>query len=43
MMNCLFDIRKCFDPKHSFYDSAELVNAEHWNRVVGDDNIYLIY
>jgi hypothetical protein len=40
-MNCLFDIRKCFDPKHSFYDSAELVNADHWNRVVGDDNIYL--
>ena len=29
------------DPKLSLNDSVEFVNTEHWNRVVGDNNIYM--
>ncbi|MEZ4720492.1 MAG: hypothetical protein R2813_01280 [Flavobacteriales bacterium] len=31
----------CTDPKLSQYDSVDLVRADHWNHVVGDENVYL--
>lgn len=37
----MLERKKCIDPKFSFYDSAELVNASHWNKVAGKNNIYL--
>jgi hypothetical protein len=37
----VLDIKKCIDPKLSFYDSAELVNADHWNKVIGDKSVFL--
>jgi hypothetical protein len=31
----------CSDPKLSFYDSAVLINANDWNKIVDKDNLYL--
>jgi len=35
------NIEKNLDPKLSFYDSAKLVNEEHWNAVVDGKSVYL--
>ena len=33
--------KKIINPRLSLYDSIELVNATHWNCIVGNDRIYL--